>query len=209
MAMPSRASSAPSSDEVPFGPVLAASVRARRERAGLSQGELAKLAGLSSGTLSVVEAGTGNPTVSTLFALSKVLGCDVTDLLSEATDPMVRLVRSTDPAPAGGSITGSRLLHRFAPNGPVEIYEARLAPADRTVSSPHAQGVYEHVWIAEGELTVGPLVAPERLGPGDYLCFQGWVPHQYEAGPAGATFLSALSYTRSLWATRELLGHVT
>ncbi|MFD0533421.1 helix-turn-helix domain-containing protein [Actinomadura luteofluorescens] len=90
-----------SPEEVPFGSVLAVSVRARRERAGLSQGELAKLAGLSAGTLSVVEAGTGNPTVSTLLALSKVLGCDVTDLLRDATDPMIRLLRHSDPAPPG------------------------------------------------------------------------------------------------------------
>ncbi|GAA4301860.1 transcriptional regulator, XRE family with cupin sensor [Actinomadura glauciflava] len=196
-----------SPEEVPFGSVLAVSVRARRERAGLSQGELAKLAGLSAGTLSVVEAGTGNPTVSTLLALSKVLGCDVTDLLRDATDPMIRLLRHSDPAPPGGSISKSRLLHQFAPNGPVEFYEAELPAGSRNASSPHAPGVYEHIWLARGTLTTGPEGAVERLEPGDYFCFQGWVPHSYEAGPDGATFLSALSYTRSLWATRELLGH--
>lgn len=164
------------------------------------------MAGVSSGTLSMLEAGAANPTVGTLWALSNVLGCTVADLIGEATDPMVRYVPAGDPAPSG-SMPGSRLLHRFAPNGPVELYEARISPGASHISGEHASGVYEHVWVAAGRLLTGPTAEPVRLGPGDYLCFQGWVPHIYEAGPKGATFISALSYTRSLWGTRELLGH--
>lgn len=190
-----------------LGPALAQAVRARRERAGLSQGELAKMAGVASGTLSMLEAGLGNPTVGTLASLAEVLGCEISDLFGDGTDPMVRHLHATDAAPAAGALSGSRLLHRFAPNGPVEIYSAELSRDFDRLSTPHAAGVYEHIWLAAGALVAGPESEPVEMKPGDYLCFPAWVPHIYKTGAKGARFLGALSYTRSLWGTRDLLGH--
>jgi transcriptional regulator with XRE-family HTH domain len=188
---------------------VAAAVRSRRERAGLSQAELARMAGVSVGTLSGLEAGSGNPTVGVLWALARQLGCAPADLLDDAPDPLVIHV----PAAAGTRIRSdgldARLVHRFAPNGPVELYEVELAPGKHHTSAPHDDGVYEHLWIAAGTVAAGPIEEPVDLAASDYACFQGWQPHQYVAGDEGARILLALSYTRSLWATRQLLGHGT
>jgi transcriptional regulator with XRE-family HTH domain len=196
--------------EVPFGPALASSVRSRRERAGLSQGELARMTGLSTGTLSALEAGAGNPTIGTLWAVSQVLGCTIADLLADAMDPMVRSVARGEGTESGhpdDNELHTRLIHRFSPNGPVEFYDAEFPAHLSKLSEPHAEGVYEHIWVATGSLRAGPESAPVEMRAGDYLCFQGWEPHVYITGARPVRLFSALSYTRSLWATRDLLGH--
>lgn len=53
-----------------FGRVL----RAKRERAGLTQEALAKKAKVRPETVSRIEAGRGNPTLSTLRGLMKAVG---------------------------------------------------------------------------------------------------------------------------------------
>lgn len=193
----------------PVANALANALRSRRERAGLSQGELARMAGVSAGTLSTLEAGANNPTVATLWALCAVLGCDMAEVVGLAVDPMVGFVAAGEGIHPEGSLPGSRLLHRFAPNGPVELYEVELERHADHESAPHPQGVYEHVYVTNGALSAGPRGAPLTMSTGDYACFQAWLPHVYRAGPTGARLVLFLSYTRSLWATRELLGHGT
>lgn len=188
-------------------PTLATAVRARRERAGLSQAELARMAKVSPGTLSALEAGSGNPTIGTLWALARVLGCEVADLLTEGPDPLVTFVAADQGVWVRGGAYDARLIHRFAPNGPVELYEGRLGAGQRRSSEPHEDGVYEHLWIVDGDIVAGPEDAPRSLGSGDYMCFQGWQPHVYHAGPKGARILIAMTYMRSLWAQRRILGH--
>lgn len=191
----------------PLPLAIAVSVRSRRERAGLSQSELASLAGLSSGTLSALEAGSGNPTITTLARVGDVLGCSIAELVETAADTMSVSVPSGSRTQERGSALRVGLLHRFAPNGPVEIYDMRIASDEQRLSEPHPEGVYEHVYLTSGALTTGPEGSPASLRPGDYVCFPGWTPHLYHAGPDGADAVLILSYTRSLLATRELLGH--
>lgn len=198
--------SKPDPSTPPFAAALAAAVRARRERAGLSQGELARMAGVSTGTLSVLEAGLSNPTVGTLWAVAGVLGCTVADLLGDADDPMVQFVKAGEGTHFEGSVSGAQMLHRFSPNGPVEVYEVHLEPLAQERSDPHGEGVYEHVFVASGSIKLGPEDHPFDMRAGDYVCFQGWVPHVYSPGRRGARLVLLLSYTRSLWVTR-LLGH--
>lgn len=60
---------------------VGARVRALRERQGTSLSSLARQAHLSKATLSELEKGAGNPTLSTLAALAHALGVGVIDLL--------------------------------------------------------------------------------------------------------------------------------
>ena len=56
-------------------------IRARRQKLGLSQAELAKRAGLSRGYLIRVEAAQQDPTLGTLEKLAKALKVKVADLV--------------------------------------------------------------------------------------------------------------------------------
>lgn len=53
-------------------------IRMGRKRAGLAQAELARMVGVSVGPLHRIEAGTGNPRLSTLVAVLDALGLELT-----------------------------------------------------------------------------------------------------------------------------------
>jgi quercetin dioxygenase-like cupin family protein len=42
-------------------------------------------------------------------------------------------------------------------------------------------GVIEHVVISTGRALVGVAGEPVELGPGDYICYPGDLPHVFEA----------------------------
>ena len=63
---------------------LAKNLRYSRLEANLSQGELAKQAGVHLSFISHLENGIGNPTLRTLHQLAEALGTAITTLLEEA-----------------------------------------------------------------------------------------------------------------------------
>lgn len=54
--------------------LLAKAIRAARKEAGLTQKELAELAGVSERTLRDLERGTGNPSLAAVIGITNVLG---------------------------------------------------------------------------------------------------------------------------------------
>src|SRR6266853_2918120 len=59
---------------------LESGLRRARLKSGLKQSELAKRAGISRQTLSVLESGRGQPSTSVALHLARVLGCRVEEL---------------------------------------------------------------------------------------------------------------------------------
>jgi transcriptional regulator with XRE-family HTH domain len=72
---------------------IAAALRRERERVGVSIAELARRAGVAKSTLSQLEAGTGNPSIETLWSLGVALGVPFS-LLVEPPAPSVRVIRA-------------------------------------------------------------------------------------------------------------------
>lgn len=73
---------------------LPARLRAARERAGLSQGQVAKLLGMQRPTISEIEAGRRKVTAEELARFGDIYNASVSWLLNEqqeGTDPMVEL----------------------------------------------------------------------------------------------------------------------
>ncbi|HXH23185.1 MAG TPA: helix-turn-helix transcriptional regulator [Dehalococcoidia bacterium] len=65
---------------------VGAEIRRRRQQQGLSLTDLARLAGVSKGYLSQIEAGAATrPSAQTLFKLAKALGTSMAELLGEQT----------------------------------------------------------------------------------------------------------------------------
>jgi len=67
---------------------LARAIRGKRVRAGLSQSEAAKIAGIRRATWTALESGEANPRLSTIEVVAYVLGCDVADLFKEEDQPL-------------------------------------------------------------------------------------------------------------------------
>ncbi|WP_433869442.1 helix-turn-helix domain-containing protein [Saccharopolyspora sp. CA-218241] len=167
---------------------IAASLRRERDRAGLSLTELAKRAGIAKSTLSQLEAGTGNPSVETLWALGVALGIPFSRLV-EPPSPQVRVIRSGE-APmvrSEQSPYAAALLSSCPPGARRDLYLLELEPGGVRHGDPHIPGSVEHVLVTAGHLRVGPREQPVELTPGDYAAFSGSAPHLYEALAPGTT----------------------
>jgi transcriptional regulator with XRE-family HTH domain len=143
--------------------------------------ELSRRSGVARNTIAALEAGSGNPTVDTLYALADALGVPLADLLTPpATGPTV--VRAGEGSFVEGAALDAHLLDRFDRPGALgELYAIRFRPGRVREAAPHPFGVEEHLHLHTGRVRVGPTDAPVELGPGDYARYPGSVPHLYEA----------------------------
>jgi transcriptional regulator with XRE-family HTH domain len=162
-------------------------IRAHRLSRSLSLGELAEQAGLSKSALARLEAAGGNPSVDTLFRLSRALRLPLGALLGEPPAPRVHVVR----ARASESIDGEDglrgwLLHAEGRAHRAELIEIELPAGLDRVSEPHLPGTEELVLAVSGVIVTGPQDDPQRLEPGDAVVFQADTAHVYRApdGPA-------------------------
>jgi transcriptional regulator with XRE-family HTH domain len=143
-------------------------VTALRAERGLSLSELARRAGVGKATLSGLEAGTRNPTLETLQAVTAALGLPLTALVG--------------PGPMRGAAVEIELLRVFD-DGPVtyELYRMVMPAGTAQTSPAHHGGVTEHVTVFAGVLHAGPLDAPLRAGPGEHVEWPADTPHAYAA----------------------------
>lgn len=159
--------------------VVGGNVQRIRSAAAISLADLAAAAGISKTTLHGIEQGQGNPTLSTLWALATALHVPLGDLLTPAT-PVTEVVRADDDRPrVSGDAVTSRLLHRIALRGTVEIYAVDIAPT-RQDSAAHLAGVEECLTITRGAVRTGPADAPVDLADGDSIRFDASRPHLYQ-----------------------------
>lgn len=169
---------------------IAARLRRQRAQQGLSMSELARLSGVAKGTLSMLEAGRGNPTVETLGAIAAALGLPLGDLVADVGAPAVSVLRGLPADEA----RGPRLLHRQASGMFIEMWHLRLDPGAHLEREGHAPGTLEHILVVAGTLTTGPAEAAQRLSPGDFCVYRADVPHIYIAGGSPVEAAMLMSY---------------
>lgn len=161
---------------------VAHALRRERTRAGLSLAELARQAGVAKSTLSQLEAGSGNPGLETLWALSVALDVPLSRLVDPPRRPVQLLRAGEGPAVAAEhSPYVARLLATCPPGARRDIYLVAAQPGAARSSAPHMPGVVEHVVVVDGRALVGPAEHPFELGPGDYIAYPGDEPHTFQA----------------------------
>ncbi|MBD8044478.1 helix-turn-helix transcriptional regulator [Arthrobacter sp. Sa2BUA2] len=167
---------------------ISEAVRRERLHHGWSAAELARRAGVSKGNLSQLEAGAGNPTVETLWALSDALGIPFSTLVDPGPDgPVLVRAGSVQDVPAAGANYSASLLSACPPGARRDIYLVRAEPGEAHRSAPHQPGTVEHVVLVTGSADVGPEEAAVRLHPGDYLVYRGDAPHVFDAQSPGTS----------------------
>jgi transcriptional regulator with XRE-family HTH domain len=158
--------------------VLAANLRRLRIARELSLSELARATSMSKATLSSIENGRANPTITTLSALADALRVPLGELLEELPLGEIRVVRAAQarvdqsngvPRRALGTVAGTDLAEISVPPGTLHESDA-LGPGARA-----------HVYVIQGKLIAGPVARVTELGPGDYISFPADVPYQLEA----------------------------
>ncbi|MDA3628698.1 XRE family transcriptional regulator [Saccharopolyspora oryzae] len=165
--------------------VVGANLRAARAERGLSLSETARRAEIGKGTLSELEAGRRNPTLETLYALATVLDVPLGQLLVAESEPgseSAVVVNRASGADLSGQVVDVQLMDRVVAGGQrLEVYRLHARAGARYVSAGHRPRVVEQLLVHSGILVTGPESAPETLGPGDYIRFDGGVDHVYQA----------------------------
>ena len=179
---------------------LGRSIRAARERRGLSLRELARRVEVSPSFVSQIELGKANPSVGTLYALVAVLGTTLDDLIGEQPDPGPELV---DASLAGGGAPGDwprvdvpvqpaegrqrvemsgvvweRLTHAHDPY--VDFLHVEYAPGSSSCAPDQLMrhGGREYGHLLHGRLDVQVGFETHSLGPGDSIHFDSTTPHR-------------------------------
>lgn len=176
--------------------LLARSLRAHRDAARLSQAGLSARSGVSKASLSMIEAGSANPSLETLWRLAGALGVSLGTLLGESEPARTRLLRAGEGAAlmSESGLTGRLLLTEGRPHR-TEVIEFELPVGADYESNPHQAGTEEFVFCVSGRIEVGPRGAEEDLRSGDALWFPGDLPHRYRSA-RGARCLLTLSYPK-------------
>ncbi len=162
--------------------LIARAIQRERTKAGMSLSALAKQAGLAKSTLSQLEAGHGNPSVETLWAIASALGIPFSFLFETASQDTA-LIRAGEGTPVSSDNASfcAVLLANCPPARRRDLYRAELEGGSIRKADPHPQGTVEHIFVAEGSVRVGPLEHAEDLKAGDYFRFAGDIAHSYEA----------------------------
>lgn len=156
---------------------------------GLSLSGLAERSGIAKSTLSQLEAGEGNPTIETLWAIASALGVSFGQLADTE-------VVSTDTQSTGIAV---RFIEKAAGDPEVEVYSLDVPPNCRKDSASHPTGVRERVTVLSGAAYVGQVERPRLLHSGDSYLFEADVPHFYAATEQGARMHVVIEYPSTLY----------
>jgi transcriptional regulator with XRE-family HTH domain len=152
-----------------------------RLEGGISIGTLAHSAGLSSGLVSQIERGLGNPSYTTLIKLAHALHVPVGKFFNgEEPDERVALVKKDERRRL--LLSERDLVYELltpSMNGKLGMLQAQIAPGWTNESVPYVHEGEECVTITEGELLVVIAGTHYYLSTGDSITYDSSVPHWY------------------------------
>lgn len=162
---------------------LAAELRERRRREGLSLEALSAKAGVSRSMISKVERGEAVPSTVVLSRLAEALGTSFAALMmpNAAEHEVLVIPRSRQPV-LRDEATGftRRVLSPVLPGRGLDLVLNTLPPrAETGAFTPHRNGVEEYVWVQRGRLRAMLGGTEVLLEAGDSLFFDAKVPHAF------------------------------
>lgn len=162
--------------------IIAEGLVRERQKAGLSLAEVARRAGIAKSTLSQLEAGNGNPSLETLWALCVALNIPFARLMEPQTNKMQVIRRGEGPTVTAELADYQAILLATCPPGARrDIYLLMTQPGSERLSHPHPMGSVEHIIITQGRALVGLTTSPVELNAGDYISYPADQEHIFRA----------------------------
>lgn len=170
-------------------------LRQLRQERGLSMRSLARLSGLSTNALSMIERGKSSPSVSTLYKMADALGVPITAFFrTELARESIVFTRSTE-RPAVQVPRG------FWQGLGGEAFSGRVEPFILTLESGATSGPHnlkhsghEFVYCLQGEFEYEVEGRRFSFEPGDSLLFASQMSHRWRnSGKGDALLLVVLS----------------
>jgi transcriptional regulator with XRE-family HTH domain len=187
----------PSQDFDPT-PSLGKTIQRLRKAYNMSLGDLSEQSGVAKSIISQIERNETNPTLSTVYRLSRALDTTIDEVLRTEGGQVFLEHQSKSGVPILESQDG---LCRLAIAGPLNLveqvqwYDFRARPAGVLESDPHPPGTVEHLYMLAGEVEVTSGEATKRARAGETLRFRGDLPHRIVnvgEGEAHATMVLVL-----------------
>lgn len=145
--------------------------------------QLATAASVSSGLISQLERGIGNPSFKTLQAIAAALDLRIGDLVEAASPTDVRpmLVRRNERARLQ-VFNGGPVYELLTPNlrGKLEVLETLLPPGFSNRDEPFQHDGEELVVVLEGAVDVAVGDTLGSLETGDAITYDSGMPHWWE-----------------------------
>jgi XRE family transcriptional regulator, regulator of sulfur utilization len=162
-------------------PALGKTIQRLRKAYNMSLGELSEQSGVAKSIISQIEKNLTNPTLSTVYRLSRALDTTIDEVL-KAEGAELFLEHQTRPnVPILESQDG---LCRLAIAGPLNLvelvqwYDFQARKGGVLESDPHPAGTVEHLYILKGELAVTTGEETRIVKAGEALRFRGDLPHK-------------------------------
>ena len=148
----------------------------------MSLGDLSRACGLSRTILARIEGGAGNPSLETLWRISRALDVPLGSLLEQDTAPRVHVARAREGrALRADSGLEMWLLHAEGREHRSEMYEILLPQGADQQTGAHLPGTEEALICISGHAQIGPLGEEAGVRAGDVVWFAADRPHRYLA----------------------------
>ena len=166
-------------DECP--PKVGKEVQRLRQAHHLTLDELACKSGVSKSILSQIERDNSNPTLATIWRISKALHQPLEDILSSGNSQPSFEHISANETPIVTSNDAKFLLKILGTLGTVssvQCYEFIAEPGAELVSEPHGVGSLENLTLCSGSLFVESGTETKNMEAGETLRFRTDSPHR-------------------------------
>jgi XRE family transcriptional regulator, regulator of sulfur utilization len=167
--------------EIDMGPGIGNTIQRLRKAYKMSLGDLSEQSGVAKSIISQIERNETNPTIATVWRLSRALDVTMSEVLKADTRPNFLQHQTRYDIPILESQDG---LCRLAIFGPLELveymqwYDFTAQPGGELISEPHQPGCSEHLYILEGEIEVTCGGDVKTAKAGEALRYRGDRPHR-------------------------------
>jgi transcriptional regulator with XRE-family HTH domain len=172
---------------------LADNIKALREARGLSQQQIAQIAGIPRATWTHLESGGANPTLAVLVKVANALQVRLDELLA-APRPPARHQRADElVVRKRGDVAIRKLLPEPLPG--LDLERMTLPAGARMVGVPHTPGTREYLTCERGAVELTVAGEHYALREGDVVTFRGDQRHAYyNPGTTVAIAYSAIAF---------------
>lgn len=187
--------------ESDVSPALGKTIQRLRKAYNMSLGELSVHSGVAKSIISQIERNETNPTIGTVWRLSRALDSSIDEVLKADESPNILQHQKKGAVPILISEDGKC---KLAIIGALELadwvqwYDLQAEPGGVLASEAHQAGCVEHLAVLSGQLDV--TVGDETVGvkAGEIFRFRGDRPHSIKNSgsiPAHATMVDILKLT--------------
>lgn len=162
-------------------PSLGKTIQRLRKAYNMSLGDLSETSGVAKSIISQIERNETNPTLSTVYRLSRALDTTIDEVLRTDGQDVFLEHQSKSAIPILESQDG---LCRLAIAGPLNLveqvqwYDFQAKPKGVLESDPHPPGTVEHLYLLKGEIEITSGDDTRRAKAGEAIRFRGDLPHK-------------------------------